>query len=85
MIRQRVRTGRTTYVIGKVRTDPTRKDTDRDGLNDGDEVSGRLNRRHGRHASDPTNFDTDFGRVTDGREVRAGSDPSDSKSYPRKP
>ena len=75
----------TTIVIGKTRTNPRTKDTDRDGLSDKAEKTGQANKRFGRQKSDPSTCDTDRGGVSDGREVRAGSNPSDVRSGPRRP
>jgi hypothetical protein len=48
-------------------TDPTKWDTDGDGLSDGDEVNI--------YGTDPTNPDTDGDGISDGDEVKNGTDP----------
>ncbi|MBS2938205.1 hypothetical protein KDN32_10660 [Nocardioides sp. J2M5] len=89
-IKQRVQVrgkgkGVRTIVIGKTRTNPRKKDTDRDGLKDKVEKTGKANKRFGKAKSDPSTCDTDRGGVSDGKEVRAGSNPSDVRSGPRRP
>ncbi|HVL49464.1 MAG TPA: MopE-related protein [Candidatus Thermoplasmatota archaeon] len=55
-------------------TEPLVRDTDRDGLLDGDEVLAR--------ETDPLDPDTDGDLVGDGREVAGGSNPRDPTSLP---
>jgi hypothetical protein len=57
-------------------TNPRRKDTDRDGLRDRAEVR--------RHHTNPRKKDTDGDGFGDGVEVRAGTNPRDSGSHPKK-
>jgi hypothetical protein len=52
-------------------TNPSNPDTDRDGVDDGDEVA---------MGTDPTNMDSDQDGLDDGDEVATGSDPTDSDS-----
>src|SRR3989454_7115852 len=54
-------------------TDPRNRDTDGDGLSDGDEVNT--------HHTNPLLGDTDGDGIPDGVEVRSGSDPLDKNSY----
>jgi outer membrane protein assembly factor BamB len=56
------------------RTDPTRADTDEDGLTDGDEVL--------LYGTDPLDPDSDGDGVLDGIEIAAGSAPRDARSLP---
>ncbi|RYB91912.1 hypothetical protein EUA93_17465 [Nocardioides oleivorans] len=85
-IKQKVRIPKNkTVKIGRVRTNPTRKDSDRDGLADKVEITGKANKKYGKAKSDPTRCDTDRGGVSDGAEVKAGSNPSDIRSTPKKP
>jgi hypothetical protein len=85
-IKQKVRIPKgKTITIGRVRTNPTRKDSDRDGLVDKVEITGKANKKYGKAKSDPTRCDTDRGGVSDGAEVKAGSNPSDIRSTPKKP
>ncbi len=53
-------------------TDPDQRDTDRDGLLDGEEWSD--------YGTDPTMYDTDGDSFSDGLEVEAGTDPLDPES-----
>ena len=62
---------------GKCPTNPKRKDSDRDGLTDREEIK--------RYGTDPCTKDTDRGGASDGKEVRAGSDPLDPRSTPGYP
>jgi hypothetical protein len=55
-------------------SDPQRKDTDFDGLTDGEELE--------KWFTDPVILDTDGDGIWDGDEVAAGSDPSDAESLP---
>jgi hypothetical protein len=57
-------------------TNPRRKDTDRDGLRDRAEIR--------RHHTNPRKKDTDGDGFGDGVEVRAGTNPRDSGSHPKK-
>ncbi|MCB9508226.1 MAG: OmpA family protein, partial [Myxococcales bacterium] len=57
-------------------TDPTRQDTDSDGLRDGEEDASHDGRRD-ETETDPTLADTDGGGVADGVEVARGTDPLD--------
>ena len=50
--------------------DPNDRDTDGDGLTDGDEVGGY-------YTTDPANPDTDLGGVSDAEELRRGTNPLD--------
>ncbi|SED02676.1 hypothetical protein SAMN04489844_3506 [Nocardioides exalbidus] len=85
-IKQKVRVSKgKTIKIGKVRTNPRRKDSDRDGLTDKVEMTGKANKKYGKAKTDPTRCDTDRGGVSDGAEIKAGSNPSDSRSTPKKP
>jgi hypothetical protein len=59
----------------RLRTNPRRRDTDRDGLRDGAEVR--------RYKTNPRKRDTDGDGYSDRREIRAGSDPRDPRSVPR--
>ena len=55
-------------------TDPTKADTDGDGIDDGDEVDGTNG-----FVTDPTNPDTDGDGLEDGEEVNTyGTDPTDT-------
>jgi parallel beta-helix repeat protein len=56
-------------------TDPTKKDSDNDGLNDGDEVK--------KHNTDPNDDDSDNDGYKDGLEIEKGSDPNNSDSKPK--
>jgi hypothetical protein len=82
----------------RLRTNPRRKDTDRDGLRDGVEVRryhtnprrkdtdhDRLRDRAEirRYHTNPRKKDTDGDGYGDGREVRAGTSPRNRKSHPR--
>ena len=58
----------------RLRLNPRRWDTDRDGLSDGVEVR--------KTKTNPRRKDTDKDGVPDGREVGAGSNPRDSSSRP---
>lgn len=62
--------------VNDVKTDPSRADTDFDGLNDGGEV---LNK------TDPFKSDTDSDGFSDGIEVEGKSNPLDSTSQPFDP
>ncbi|SED02758.1 Ig-like domain (group 3) [Nocardioides exalbidus] len=84
-IKQKVRTSTGTYKIGKVRTNPTKKDSDRDGLTDKAEITGSKNKKFGKAKTDPATCDTDRGGVSDGAEVKAGANPADSRSTPKRP
>ena len=53
-------------------TDPDQRDTDRDGLLDGEEWTD--------YGTDPTMYDTDGDSFSDGLEVEAGTDPLDPES-----
>ena len=55
------------------KTDPTRADTDNDGLNDGGEILA---------GSNPFDPDTDKDGVSDGIEVEGGTNPTDPTSKP---
>ena len=55
-------------------TDPTKRDTDGDGLEDAAEVNT--------HNTDPTRQDSDGDGITDPQEIDEGSDPMDSESLP---
>jgi OOP family OmpA-OmpF porin len=57
-------------------TDPLNRDTDGDGLSDGDEIH--------RYKTDPLKVDTDMGGESDASEVRRGSNPLDPRDD-RKP
>jgi len=60
-------------------TDPNDPDTDADGLNDGDEVTGDLNTSFSNDPTDPLNPDTDGDGFTDGAEVISMfTDPNDA-------
>src|SRR5262249_41015445 len=54
-------------------TDPNNPDTDRDGLNDGDEVN--------KYHTSPLLADTDGDLIPDGVEILNGTNPVDAKSY----
>ena len=58
----------------KYRTDPTKKDTDGDGLSDYDEIFT--------HNTDPTKADTDGDGFNDKDEIDANKDPNDPNSKP---
>jgi hypothetical protein len=58
----------------RLRTNPRRKDTDRDGLRDRAEIR--------RYHTNPRKKDTDGDGYSDGAEVRAGTNPRDPKSHP---
>jgi hypothetical protein len=58
----------------KARTNPRRKDTDRDGLTDRAELL--------RYKTNPRRADTDRDGYKDGAEVRAGTDPRSAASHP---
>ena len=73
------------YKIGKVQTNPTVADTDRDGLTDGQERTGSKNKKFHHAKSDPTNFDTDYGNVRDGHEVKKGNNPTSCLKGKRSP
>ncbi|MCS5537697.1 MAG: hypothetical protein NZ770_06295, partial [Candidatus Poseidoniaceae archaeon] len=62
-------------VDGITETDPWRADTDRDGVNDGDEVFGNL--------TDPTAQDTDGDNITDGIEINGQYGVPPQASNPR--
>lgn len=68
-----------------VKTNPLRKDTDRDGLKDKVEKTGKAIKAFHKAKSDPTKCDTDKGGISDGVEIKARSDPADVKSGPRNP
>ena len=73
-------------VIGKTRSNPTKKDTDRDGLKDKVEKTGTANKRFGKAKSDPTKCDTDQGGVSRRcARSRPGSNPTDVKLRPARP
>ena len=55
-------------------TNPNKKDTDGDGLEDGEELDAEVN-------TDPLKFDTDGDFVNDGKEMSDGTDPRDPKDY----
>ncbi len=55
-------------------TDPLNRDTDRDGLSDGDEVLV--------YRTNPLSWDTDGDSYSDGVEVKLGSDPNNPTSIP---
>ncbi|MCU6424548.1 thrombospondin type 3 repeat-containing protein, partial [Klebsiella aerogenes] len=59
---------------GNEPTDPTKADSDGDGINDGQEIED---------GTDPNNPDTDGDGVPDGRELSEGSDPLDKDSFPK--
>jgi thrombospondin type 3 repeat protein len=61
----------------RLRLNPRRRDTDRDGLSDGREVKTTR--------TDPRRKDSDGDGVSDGREVALGSDPLDPLSKPKTP
>jgi hypothetical protein len=61
----------------RLRLDPRRQDTDRDGLSDGREVR--------RIKTNPRRRDSDGDGVSDGREVALGTDPLDRSSKPGQP
>jgi hypothetical protein len=83
-VHQKVVTTKGVHWLRRLVSDPTLADTDRDGLSDKAEVTGRMNREHGRHRSDPANYDTDGGHIKDGREIKFGSDPSNAYSAPKR-
>ncbi|MGK0185479.1 MAG: hypothetical protein ACI9R3_001257 [Verrucomicrobiales bacterium] len=56
-------------------TNPNNKDTDGDGLLDGEEITT--------HMTKPLVADSDGDGADDGREIAAGTDPNDSASVPR--
>ena len=56
-------------------TQPTQADSDRDGLDDGAEVTT--------HMTDPLDIDSDDDGVSDGAELATGTDPNDPQSLPR--
>src|ERR1039457_1909317 len=58
------------YQLG---TDPTKADTDGDGLSDGDEVN--------KYHTNPLLADTDGDGIPDGIEVQTGTNPLDKNSY----
>ena len=68
-------------------TDPNKADTDGDGINDGDEVSGEGNKFDGK-PTDPTKADTDGDGTNDGDEVTGAknngtaTNPNDPDSKP---
>ena len=81
----------------RLKTNPRRKDTDRDGLRDGREVKRyRTNPRKKdtdgdglkdraeikRYRTNPRKKDTDGDGFSDGAEVRAGTNPRDRSSHP---
>ena len=84
-MKQKVKTRKGSFIIGRTRSNPRRADTDRDGLKDKVEMTGEANKRFGKDKSDPTKCDTDKGGVSDGKEVRAHSNPADVRSGPRRP
>ncbi len=55
-------------------TDPNKRDTDGDGISDGDEVHDT--------DTDPTNSDTDGDGYSDGEEIEADSSPTDGFQWP---
>ena len=55
-------------------TNPNKKDTDGDGLEDGEELHAEVN-------TDPLKFDTDGDFVNDGKEMSDGTDPRDPEDY----
>jgi hypothetical protein len=59
----------------RLRTDPRRADTDRDGLGDGAEVT--------RYKTDPRRADSDRDGARDGAEVRAGTNPRSEGEPPQ--
>jgi hypothetical protein len=61
----------------KAKTDPNLADTDKDGLNDGQEVNV--------YKTDPLSPDTDGDTYFDGKEVDSGYDPKGSGKLPYKP
>jgi len=58
----------------RIGTDPENRDTDGDGLTDGEEVLI--------YGTDPLDPDTDGDGTDDGEEVDAGTDPTDETDYP---
>ena len=82
---QEVRGSKARHAHRKYKSNPMRKDTDRDGLKDKVELTGRANARHGHVASNPLNWDTDHGGISDRGEVRSGSNPASAVSGPRNP
>jgi hypothetical protein len=62
--------------VKKLKTKPRRRDTDRDGLGDGREVK--------RLRTNPRKRDTDGDGFSDRREIRAGTNPRDKRSHPRR-
>ena len=76
-------------------SDPTKADSDDDGLTDGEEITagtqpliadsdgdGILDGAEGTIGTDPTNADSDGDGYADGVEVNVGSDPTDANSTP---
>ena len=62
--------------VKRFKTDPTRKDTDRDGLNDRVEVKGSANKRYDKCPTNPNRKDSDKDGLTDRQEIkRFGTDP----------
>ncbi|NHJ05345.1 MAG: hypothetical protein EAX90_11010, partial [Candidatus Heimdallarchaeota archaeon] len=55
-------------------TDPTKEDSDSDGLSDGEEVNT--------HNTNPLDEDTDGDGFDDAEEIAAGTDPTDPDEYP---
>ncbi len=62
--------------VKRLKTNPRKRDTDGDGLGDGREVK--------RLKTNPKKRDTDGDGFGDGREVRAGTDPRNPRSHPRR-
>ena len=65
-------------------TDPTKADTDGDGLTDKEEIDGSKNTAFGNQPTDPTKADSDGDEWSDGQEVTAdpATNPNNAASHP---
>jgi hypothetical protein len=64
-----------------VKTDPTKSDTDKDGIRDGNEVAGPAPKRYPTCETNPRKADSDNDGLKDGRELRrTDTDPCDRDS-----
>ncbi len=63
--------------VNQYKSDPSKADTDSDGLSDGDEVN--------KYMTSPVKIDTDGGGVHDGAEVKNKTNPLDAKDDVAKP
>jgi hypothetical protein len=57
-------------------SNPRRKDSDRDGLRDKVEVTGKKNKKFAKMPTNPLDWNSDNGKIGDKREIREGTNPA---------